>query len=94
MDFAINATMDLMDAGWEDYTMPQETIDALEKAYNSVPALADYMASAIDGKAARIEREQAKADREAAYQAKRGRTITFKRSKEQSRLSVEAWAAR
>lgn len=52
------------------------------------------MTQAMDGKAARIEREQAKADREAAYQAKHARAIAFKRSKEQDRLSVEAWAAR
>lgn len=36
VDFATNAIMDFMDTGWEDYTMPQETIDALEEAYNSI----------------------------------------------------------
>lgn len=94
VDFAINATMDFIDAGWEDYTMPQETIDALEEAYNSIPAMADKMARAMVGKAARVERAQAKFDRAAAYQAKRARVISFKRSKEHARLSVEAWATR
>lgn len=90
VDFAINGTMGLIDSGWEDYTMSEETVDALEEVCSSIPNLADKMTRAMDGKAARIEREQAKA----TYQAKRAYVVSLKRPSEQARMSVGNWAAR
>lgn len=80
INHAVNKTLDFMGNGIENDATSQAAFDALLKVCNAVPALDEKMTKAHLGKAARMEREEAKAVRNAEYHSKRairgqGRTV-------------------
>jgi hypothetical protein len=71
IDYAVNMTMDFMDLGIARQTVSATDEQALNQVINAVPVLKEKMTKACEGKAARLEREKAKAARTAAFLAKR-----------------------
>ncbi|TID22990.1 Cell wall alpha-1-3-glucan synthase mok13 [Venturia nashicola] len=71
IDYAVNKTMDLMDAKLAEGTLSQAGFDALRVACRAVPVLDDKMTAAVQGKKDRLDREAKKAAQAAERQAKR-----------------------